>query len=122
MGEAEEIGGSGGNDPGVLFEFVFELTRAPAGIANEGADKGAGLFVVLDGVFGRDLLDDAQAADLIPPDGSKDEIVLVDRPTVVNADVAERVKRGRGQEIADNLTGGLIENQSECPIFGIVLG
>lgn len=88
VGEAEKCGGGRGDNPGVLFEFVFQLARAPTGIANEGADESAGLFVVLDGVLGGDLVNHAQAALLIPPEGSKNEIVFADGTTVVDADVA----------------------------------
>lgn len=96
VGEAEKCGGSGSDDPGVLFEFVFQLARAPTGIANEGADESARLFVVFDGVLGGDLVNHAQAALLIPPEGGKNEIVFADGPTVVNTDVAERMKFWRG--------------------------
>lgn len=121
VGEAEEIVRCWGNDPSVVFEFVFELAGAPAGVADKGADEGAGFFVMLDGVFGRNLLDDSQAAGLIPPECGENQVVFADWTAVVDADVAEWMKFGGGQKIADDLAGGLVEDESEGSVFGIVL-
>jgi len=110
VAEPEQLRRCGGNDPSVLLNFLFELSGAPARVADEGAHECAGFFLLHHGLLGGDLLSESKPLGGIPPKGGKKQLILCHRARLVDADVAQRAEGGVLEDIADTLTGGLIEN------------
>ncbi len=110
VAESEQLRRCGGNDPCVLLNFLFELSGAPTGVADEGAHQCAGFFLLHHGLLGGDLLSESKSLSAIPPECGKKQLILCHWPGLVDADMAEWVEGGVLEDIADTLTGGLIEN------------
>jgi hypothetical protein len=122
VGVAEELGRGRGGDPGVAFDFCFELAFGPSGVADEGADEGAGVAGVFDGVVRGEPGGEAEAFFFGPPEGGEGEVLAGDGAADVHGDAGEGDEFFVVQEVADLVAGGLVENEAEGAIDFVVIG
>ena len=111
-----------GGNPRVAAEFVFQLTCAPPGVADEGTDDVAWAVGVVHGLLGGDADGPAQNLFFTPPEGGKSELVLGDGAAGVDGDEPQRGEILTGEEITDGFAGGVIENQAVGALAGVMLG
>lgn len=77
---------------------------------------------MLDGIFCRHLMNDTQPLRRLPPQGRKKQLILGHWPTAVHADMSQRMKLFFYQQIPYNLTGRLVEDESESAVLCRVIG
>lgn len=122
VGVAEELWRGGGGDPGVAFDFRFELSFGPAGVTDEGADEGAGVVGVFDGVVSGESGGEAEAFFLGPPEGGEGEVLTGDGAADVNGDAGEGGKFVGVEEVADLVAGRLVEDEAVGAVDFVVVG
>ena len=122
MAEAEQLRGGFDGDPGLLAQFGLELSVGPAGIANEGADEGAGVLGMFDGVRRRNAGGESEAFFVGPPQGCEGEVFARDGTSDVHGDSGEGGELLVLEELSDPVAGRMIEDESEGAFVGAVLG
>lgn len=119
---AEEVRLGTGGDPGAAAELIFELAGRPPGVADEGTDDAAGPVRLGDGILRGNTDGPAEAGFLAPPEGGKSELVAGDRPAIVNGKLAERGEFLLVEEVTDDFTSGLVQDEAEGSLVRMVLG
>jgi hypothetical protein len=112
---AEQICLRAGSDPRTVAKFVFELAGGPSGVTDERANQRAGSGGVFDGRFCGKAHRPAQAF-FPPPEGGKSELLTGDWPALVDRYFSQIDEVFAFQEIPDDMTGWLIEDQTERAI------
>lgn len=122
VGVAEELGRGRGGDPGVAFNFCFELAFGPSGVSDEGPDEGAGVTGVFDGVVCGEPGGEAEAFFFGPPEGGEGEVLSGDGAADVHGDAGEAGEFFVFEEVADLVAGGLVENETKGAVYFVVVG
>lgn len=119
---AEQVRQGAGGDPRVPPQLAFELTGSPSGVADEGADEGAGALGMPDRLFCGEAERPAESLVVTPPEGGKSELIAIDGTAVIDREVSQRAEIFIRQQLADEVAGGVVENQSQGAFIGRKLG
>ena len=122
MNVAKQVGLWGCVNPRILLNFVFQLAGSPAGIADEGADDAARALCLDGGFCGRDAECPAETAFRAPPESGEGELIAGDGAAVVDGELAQCDKFFIGEDVADFVSGRLVEDEAEGTVHGRVLG
>jgi len=118
---AEEIRTGTNGDPRAVAKFIFQLTGGPSGITDERPNERTGFRGVLDGVLGGQSRGPAQAF-FPPPKGGKRELFAGDRSALMNRYFPQTGEILAFEKIPDDMTGWLIQNQTERAIVVRMFG